>query len=56
MMRVKIYISVDIDPEDYPVPADGNVTEELEDAFLDLLHDIEGVTVKSIRAVMENKE
>ena len=55
-MRVKMFISVEIDEEEYPVPADGGVDEELEDAFLDLMHDIEGVTVKSIRAVMENKE
>jgi hypothetical protein len=55
-MRVKMFISVEIDEEEYPVPADGRVDEELEDAFLDLMHDIEGVTVKSIRAVMENKE
>ena len=56
VMRVKMFISVEIDEEEYPVPADGRVDEELEDAFLDLIHDIEGVTVKSIRAVMENKE
>ena len=55
-MRVKMFISVEIDEEEYPIPADGRVDEELEDAFLDLMHDIEGVTVKSIRAVMENKE
>jgi hypothetical protein len=55
-MRVKMFISVDIDEEEYPIPADGRVDEELEDAFLDLMHDIEGITVKSVRAVMENKE
>ena len=55
-MRVKMFISVEIDEEEYPIPADGRVDEELEDAFLDLMHDIEGITVKSIRAVMENKE
>ena len=51
-----MFISVEIDEEEYPIPADGRVDEELEDAFLDLMHDIEGITVKSIRAVMENKE
>tara|TARA_R100001510_G_C7590702_1_gene160513 strand:- start:66 stop:233 length:168 start_codon:yes stop_codon:yes gene_type:complete len=55
-MRVKMFISVDIDEEEYPIPADGRVDEELEDAFLDLMHDIEGITVKSVRAVMESKE
>ena len=55
-MRVKMFVTLSIDEEEYPFPADGRVDEELEDAFLDLLHDIEGVTVKSIRAVMENRE
>ena len=55
-MRVKMFVSLDIDEEEYPIPSDGRVDEELEDAFLDLIHDIEGVTVKSISAVMESKE
>jgi len=55
-MRVKMFVTLNIDEEEYPIPADGRVDEELEDAFLDLMHDIDGITVKSIRAVMENKE
>jgi len=51
-----MFVTLNIDEEEYPIPADGRVDEELEDAFLDLMHDIDGITVKSIRAVMENKE
>ena len=25
MMRVKVYITIDIDPEEYPIPADEDV-------------------------------
>ena len=30
-MRVKIFLTIEVDPEDYPVPADGRVGEEIED-------------------------
>ena len=33
MVRVKMYITVEVDEEDYPVPADGQVGEELEDGI-----------------------
>ena len=29
MMRVKMFLTLDVDPEDYPVPADENVAEEI---------------------------
>ena len=32
-MRVKMFITIDIDEEEYPVPADGQVGEELEDGI-----------------------
>jgi hypothetical protein len=51
-----MFVTLSIDEEEYPIPADGRIDEEIEDAFLDLIHDIEGVSVKSIRAVMENRE
>jgi len=48
-----MFITIDIDDEEYPVPADGQVGEELEDALVDILHDIDCVTIKTIRTVME---
>ncbi len=53
MMRVKIYIAVDIDPEDYPVPADGDVTEELEEYMYDMFYDIDGAEIINIKTKME---
>jgi len=52
-MRVKMFITFNIDDEEYAIPADGRVDEELEDALVDILHDIDGVTIKTIRTVME---
>ena len=31
MIRVKMFITIEVDDEEYPVPADGRVGEELEE-------------------------
>jgi len=54
-MRVKIYVTVDIDEEDYPIPADENISEDIEDLFTDMIYDLEGLKLKSIRAKVESK-
>ena len=41
-MRVKMFITIDIDDEEYPVPADGMVGEELEEGIQEYFYDIEG--------------
>jgi len=53
MIKVKIMLTLQIDPEDYPVPSDGDVTEDFEDYMNELFHDLEGVTVKNMRILME---
>ena len=47
-MRVKVFITIDVDEEDYPVPADGQVGEELEDGIQEYFYDIEGATLKQL--------
>ena len=32
-MRVKVFITIDVDPEEYPVPADENVAEGIEEGI-----------------------
>ena len=32
-MRVKMFITIDIDEEEYPIPADGRVGDELEESI-----------------------
>ena len=34
MMRVKVFITIDIDPEEYPIPADEDVGMEIEDGIV----------------------
>ena len=52
-MRVKIFITIDIDDEEYPVPADGQVGEELEEGIQEYFYDIEGANIRNIRTIME---
>ena len=52
-MRVKMFITIDVDEEDYPVPADGRVGEELEDGIQEYFYDIDGSTIKTIRTITE---
>ena len=52
-IKVKIYVSLEIDPEEYIVPSDGMVTDEIEDSMQDLIHDIGGVSIKNIRITQE---
>ena len=52
-IRVKITATLDVDSEDYPVPADGDVTEDFEDYMRELFHDLEGVKISHIKVLTE---
>jgi len=49
MIKVKILITLEVDPEDYPVPADGNVEEDFTGYMQELIHDVEGVKIKNLK-------
>ena len=51
MIRVKLYITLEIDEEEYAIPADENVGSEIEDSIKDHLYDINGVRIKNIRTI-----
>ena len=53
MIKVKMYITIDIDDEEYPVPADGRVGEELEDGIQENFYDIDGADIRNIRTITE---
>ena len=52
-MRVKMFITIDIDDEEYPVPADGQVGEELEESIQEYFYDIDGANIRNIRTITE---
>jgi hypothetical protein len=53
MIRVKMFITIDVDPEEYPMPADECVGEELEDSIQEYFYDIDGAKIRHIKSIQE---
>ena len=53
MVRVKMYITIDVDEDEYPIPADGQVGEEIEDGIREYSYDVDGADIKTIRTITE---
>ena len=56
MVRVKIFLTLTVDPEEYPMPSDGDVTEDFEESIKDFLYDIDGTNIQNIKVIMENNK
>ena len=53
MIKVKIICNISVDPDEYAVPSDGDVTEDFEDYMRELFHDLEGVKISHIKILTE---
>ena len=53
MMRVKVYITIDIDPEEYPVPADEDVGTDIQDGIREYFYDVDGADIRNIKTLTE---
>ena len=52
-MRVKVFITIDIDPEEYPIPADEDVGTEIEDGIREYFYDVDGANIRNIKTITE---
>jgi len=52
-MRLKVYLVLDIDEEEYTIPSDGMVDEEIEHSLEQHIYDIDGIKIKSLKTIME---
>ena len=52
-IKVKMITTLSVDPDEYPVPSDGNLGAEIEDYITDIIHEVEGLTIKNIKIVTE---
>tara|TARA_X000001382_G_scaffold9363_1_gene6642 strand:- start:365 stop:541 length:177 start_codon:yes stop_codon:yes gene_type:complete len=52
-IRVKMMITLDIDTEEYAVPADGKVNDEIEEFIKESFYDLEGTEIKNFRITSE---
>jgi hypothetical protein len=46
-------MSLNIDKEEYAIPTDGRVDEEINEALNEFIYDIDGITIETIRIVSE---
>ena len=49
MLRARVAIILDIDKEEFPMPVDGNPSEELEDALKEVLDEVYGTHIIDIK-------
>ena len=52
-MKVKVFITMEVDPEEYPVPADEDVGAEIEDGLREYFYDVDGANIRHIRTITE---
>jgi|TARA_B110000977_G_scaffold79021_1_gene106244 hypothetical protein len=52
-MLVKVFLTLDIDEEDYQIPVDGLLDDEVRDALQEYIYDIDGMSIKSIKIITE---
>tara|TARA_R110000796_G_scaffold240299_1_gene361302 strand:- start:274 stop:444 length:171 start_codon:yes stop_codon:yes gene_type:complete len=52
-IRVRLLITLDVDTEEYIVPADGRVDEEIADYIQETFYDLEGTKIKHIKITSE---
>tara|TARA_R100001440_G_scaffold55404_1_gene75279 strand:+ start:39 stop:200 length:162 start_codon:yes stop_codon:yes gene_type:complete len=53
MMKVKVFLTIEIDPEEYPIPADEDVGAEIEDGIREYFYDVEGANIKHVKTLTE---
>ncbi len=49
-------LTLEVDEDEYPVPADENVSEEIETSITEFIYDIGGINIKNMRTIQENKD
>ena len=52
-MKVKVYLNLNLDEDDYPIRVDGFVDEEINEAIHEFIYDIDGMTIDTIRITTE---
>ena len=53
MIKVKIICNISVDPEEYAVPSDGDVTEDFEEYIREFFYDIDGTKITQLKVITE---
>ena len=52
-MQIKVFLTLQVDEDEYPVPVDGSMREEVNETLQEFIYDIDGITVKTINILTE---
>jgi|TARA_R110000823_G_C15573741_1_gene462124 hypothetical protein len=52
-MRVKVFLGLNLDEDEYPIPVDGFVDQEIREALHEFIYDIDGMKIETIRILTE---
>ena len=52
-MIIKVLMTLNIDTEEYPMPVDGYVSDEIEGSLREYFYDIDGMAVRKINVIQE---
>ena len=52
-MKVKVFITIAIDPDEYPLPADEEVGLEIADGIREYFYDVDGAEIRHIKTLTE---
>ena len=52
-MIVKVFLTLEIDEEEYPVPVDGFIDAEIEDTLHDYIHDVDGIKIRNMKIITQ---
>jgi hypothetical protein len=50
---VKVFLTLKLDEDEYPIPVDGFVDEEIKDALQEFIYDVDGMEIKSMKLITE---
>ena len=48
-------LTLDVDEEEHPIPVDERVSEDIENYFREIVHDLDGITIKTFRIIGEKR-
>jgi hypothetical protein len=52
-MLVKVFLTLEIDEDEYHMPVDGFIDNEVTEALHEFVYDIDGMDIKNIKIVSE---
>ena len=52
-MILKVFLTLEIDEDEYQMPVDNFINDEVREALQEFIYDVDGMTIKSIRTVAE---